>query len=478
MGSQSRHLPTEIYDLILLLLSKKDIKRIRLTSHALNEIASVYLFDTVYWAYSQKCLDNFVSIVRHPVFSKLVTSIVWDDRRPDGWCERETWDFLHRRFHRYKGLPSNSSAWFEQHHSTEMAFELSRYTYSEEVSLLLQTPADEVYAESRLVYEEQKEICYQDQDLKALCEAMTGLPALKRVILSPACSLQGQYIRASCHAPLILPPSFGWQRNAPHDWLINEMPDLEFKREVFERTTYGAVHRGFDVMMRALASVDIATELDIRCAPYRGVHLEWLDLLPSSGLVASPFRHLRSLCIPIDLNATLSYQRQSISSKLFTALSSARKLRDLEILGQPRGRDHLDDTLMLANIIGNLCLGSLTKICLNSIVMTAPLLFKFFRQNAKTLRDVHLNAVRLVKEEGAEGYQRDWINEEDQIVSRRMAVQRWAADWKPLFQDMCDAGLVYDRFLASQLWDASEGLDRRHLVPQFPFSEPGYLRAG
>ncbi|MCJ1345555.1 hypothetical protein MMC31_003762, partial [Peltigera leucophlebia] len=70
--------PAEILVEIIQCLSKKDIKSVRRTSKGLNDIATRYLFGSVYISSRLKDREAFTAISDHPVFSHLVTELVYD----------------------------------------------------------------------------------------------------------------------------------------------------------------------------------------------------------------------------------------------------------------------------------------------------------------------------------------------------------------------------------------------------------------
>lgn len=71
-------MPAEILVEIIQCLPKKDIKSVRRTSKGLHDIATRYLFDSLYISCRLKDREAFTAISEHPVFRHLVTELVYD----------------------------------------------------------------------------------------------------------------------------------------------------------------------------------------------------------------------------------------------------------------------------------------------------------------------------------------------------------------------------------------------------------------
>lgn len=72
-------IPNEVWILIFSLLSKPDLKALRLTgSHNLESLASSLLFTTAYIAARRGVLNTFIALTTHPNFSKYVKEVIYD----------------------------------------------------------------------------------------------------------------------------------------------------------------------------------------------------------------------------------------------------------------------------------------------------------------------------------------------------------------------------------------------------------------
>ncbi|KAL9035030.1 MAG: hypothetical protein Q9214_006776 [Letrouitia sp. 1 TL-2023] len=167
-------LPLEILQIISSFLLPQDIKSTRLVSRKWHNVTSPYLMRRIFFAPRRRTLDIFNKIVKHPIFGKSVTELVYDfslfhSKHDAAFCVRR--NRAHYRGRRRYAIPTISSRGL-------------RYCTTHN-----HAPKD--YNEYERLFQEQGAITSAAEDRVSLKNALAALPKLDALFCGDWRSISG-----------------------------------------------------------------------------------------------------------------------------------------------------------------------------------------------------------------------------------------------------------------------------------------------
>jgi hypothetical protein len=261
-------LPPEIISIVCLHLPNRDIKNLRLTNRGVCSTARLRL-DRVFLSPNPCNIDVLKAVADHPVFSKAIAEIIWDDARlvsgPQGGDsddEDNVWDDGSEP---EEDLPEGCPAWFARacrDNNEEIKFrvgddiprpsQVSRMRQVEE-----QMPPNLAWEYYEQLLLQQEEILQSEADVKALRYGLERFPSLKRITITPA--VHGLLYEPAYETPMIRSFPYGFNYPIPRTWPLGEYGGPVGGDPVELppwNETDQSPYRGFNCVLRELATTE------------------------------------------------------------------------------------------------------------------------------------------------------------------------------------------------------------------------------
>lgn len=439
--------PPEILVEIIQCLPKKDIKSVRQTSKGLHDIATRYLFDSLYISSKFKDREAFTAISEHPVFRHLVTELVYDSTNISFLEGQEQFNLNKTSYTRFltgcqsspRPIEFSKAALGRGFKSFALRFEehqnLAEYDGEELThwSPFRRPPesrrSDDSF--SSLLMDKSNlpaVVNYLPDDLVRLLKGIPRMPNLKHFVISDTRYAKNTKHRVhSCWdyeggdiRELTLTINNKGVRGAdeiildPRPWpsRLEEWPPVDC-----DRTWY----RGFPVLMQAASMLNMTTLESFtveRDCPKSGISHIMFHMSPQRLChTMNAFSHLKTIQLKIHTMRFegIRWRDTALSGCLARVLEAARHLQDLDLRLDSLSCEE-DCLVPLGKIVGVGCWPSLRKVALANMALSLDQngFLQFFDRHRQTLRDLYVEDVAILSDiwpsnNGPEQIHEHWV---------------------------------------------------------------------
>ncbi|KAI9736476.1 MAG: hypothetical protein M1835_003323, partial [Candelina submexicana] len=349
-------IPLEILLNVFSHLAKKDVKNGRLACKDFNAAGSRYLFDSVFISPLRRDLDIFLRVVRHPVFSKTVREIIWNEMRLLPECHNT----------------SGWKTWFGNSSGSARLLPTVQIGSLDSCRGFYLNTLTEIDAIKRT-----------GEDFAVLCAGLSAMPTVERIILTDD---GGQHKTnkyhppAICNLPAALLPLSYWPRT------LLEVDVLVWRQET-------SPYHGFTVIIRAISKIRARVRefiVDTRCCGLS--HRLFLDTPQNINMIYQSFRNFRVIDLVFTLHHCESQALETLDAgNIGKALAKAQSLEHLILTFD----DLTPAAIPLYKVLGSGTWLRLKVFEFVTFYTSQPDLLQFVKRHSMTLRQVNLTGVAL-----------------------------------------------------------------------------------
>lgn len=440
-------MPAEILVEIIRRLPKKDLKSIRRTSKGLHDIATRYLFNSLYISCRLRDRESFTAISEHPVLCHLVTELVYDSTNISFLEGQEQFNLNKTSYTRFLtgcqssprptefskaalGRGFKSFALRFEEHQTLAEYDGEELTHWSPFRRPPESRRSDGNFSSLLMDKTSLPavVKYLPDDLVRLLKGIPRMPKLKHFVISDTRYAENTKHRVhSCWdyeggdiRELTLTINNKGVRGAdeiildPRPWpsRLEEWPPGDC-----DRTWY----RGFPLLMQAASMLNMKTLETFtveRDCPRSGISHIVFHMSPQRlRHTMNAFSHLKTIQLKIHTARFegMRWQDTVANGSLAHVLGAARHLQDLDLRLDSLSWE-IDYLVPFGKIVGIGCWPNLRKVALANmaLILDQNGFLQFFDRHRRTLRDLWLEEVVILSDtwpfsNGPEQTREQWV---------------------------------------------------------------------